>query len=190
MKNRLTKTVLAAGALWGAFGISSIPGYTQELKPLSVTTIDSHGNRFALPHMIAYPPGPPGGHPMEMMPSPPPPPPFMFAGIDLTDVQIQQMANLKRSFKSENAAETGSLRALHDDLKNLLANDSIDESAVRRVSAKIAQKSADQSLRMTSQMMDMAKVLTPDQRRKIKLSMDRMELAPFAGPQAPPHLKN
>ena len=135
-------------------------------------------------------PMPPGGRPpFSQMPpggpffgahfTMPLPPPFPLP--DLSDDQITRMAKLKRTFESGNSSAFSTLKSLTDEMQNKLSADNINESEVRRLAEEIAQQKADMSKRLSAHILEMAKILTPEQRKKIKLERDRMELGPMGG---------
>lgn len=129
------------------------------------------------PPFSQMPPGGPffGAH--FVMPMPPPP----FPPADLSDEQISRMAKLKRTFESSNSSSFATLRSLHDEMQDKLSADSINESDIRKLAEEIAQQKAEMSKRMSAHILEMAKILTPEQRKKIRLERDRMELGPMGG---------
>jgi len=121
-----------------------------------------------------------------------PPPPF--AHIDLTDDQISRLAKLKRAFDSSSSTAFATLRSLEDEMRDKLSADNISESDVTKLAEEIAQQKAEMSKRFSAQILASAKVLTSEQRKKIRLAEDRMELGPMGGfgkhppvPPLPPH---
>lgn len=128
------------------------------------------------PPFSQMPPGGPffGAH--FTMPLPPPFPP-----VDLTDDQITRMAKLKRAFESGASGALSTLRSLNDEMQDQLSADNINESDAGRLAQEIAQQKADMSKRMSAHILDMAKVLTPEQRKKIKQERDRLEIGPMGG---------
>lgn len=142
------------------------------------------------------PPGcpiPPGGCPPFSMPPGGPqfgakftmdlPP---IANLDLTDEQITQLAKLKRAFESGSSSSFATLRSLEDEMREKLSADNISESDVRKLAEEIAQQKADMSKRFSAHILESAKVLTPEQRKKMRLAHDRMELGPMGGFGKPP----
>ena len=136
-----------------------------------------------------FPHLPPGGphfgarFQMSQLPMPFPP----FASIDLSDDQIGRLANLKRAFETGISGSFASLCMLEDDMRNKLAADNINESDVRKLAEEIAHQKADMSKRFSAHILESAKVLTPEQRRKIRLMEDRIELGPMGGFSRPPY---
>jgi Spy/CpxP family protein refolding chaperone len=138
-----------------------------------------------------FPPMPPGGTHFGAkfaMPLPPPPIP------DLTDNQVTQMAKLKRTFENGNTTAFATLRSLEGEMREKLSADNISDSDVRKLAEEIAQQKSDMSKRFSAHMLEMAKVLTPEQRKKMRLAHDKMELGPMGGfgrhpfpPPPPPH---
>lgn len=136
---------------------------------------------------------PPGGRPPFMPPGGPHPggpmmmPPPIFMGVDLTDDQIGRIAKLKRAFEVSNAASHQSLRSSEIEMRDLLSSSDFNEGQIRKLTEEIAQQKSDESKRFSMHMLEIAKVLTPQQRQKIKLNMDKMELGPMFGPPPPNH---
>ena len=109
-----------------------------------------------------------------------------IANLDLTDEQITQMAKLKRAFESGSSSSFATLRSLEDEMREKLSADNISESDVRKLAEEIAQQKADMSKRFSAHILESAKVLTPEQRKKMRLAHDRMELGPMGGFGKPP----
>ncbi|MBX9951409.1 MAG: Spy/CpxP family protein refolding chaperone [Candidatus Obscuribacterales bacterium] len=135
---------------------------------------------------------PPGGPPFLMPPGGPPfgakfsmpvPP---FANLDLTDEQITQLAKLKRAFESASSSSFATLRALEDEMREKLSADNISESDAGKLAEQIAQHKADLSKRLSMHILESAKVLTPEQRKKMRLAQDRLELVPMGSFGKPP----
>lgn len=116
-----------------------------------------------------------------MMPPPPP-----FANLDLSDDQISRLAKLKRAFDNGNGTAFATLRTLEDDMRDKLNADDINESAVKKLAEEIAHQKGEISKRFAEHMLESAKVLTAEQRKKLRLAQDKMELGPF-GCGKPPH---
>ncbi len=116
-----------------------------------------------------------------MLPIPP------FANIDLTDDQVGQLAKLKRNFDSVNAGAFATLHTLEDDMRDKLSSENINESDVRKLAEEIAHQKADISKRFSWHVLESAKILTPEQRKKIRLAQDRIELGFMGGFGSPPH---
>ncbi|MBC7998215.1 MAG: periplasmic heavy metal sensor, partial [Leptolyngbya sp.] len=100
------------------------------------------------------PGGPHAGGPMMMMPPP------IFAGVDLTDDQISRIAKLKRSFETSNITAHQSLYSSENEMRDLLSSADFGESQIRKVAEEIAQQKSDQSKRLSSHMLEVAKVLS------------------------------
>lgn len=131
-----------------------------------------------------FPPMPPGGPHFGAkftMPLPP------LAHLDLTDDQVTRLAKLKRSFENGNSSAFSTLRSLEDEMRDKLSADNINESDVKKLAEEIAQQKADISKRFSNHILESAKVLTPEQRKKLRLSQDRLELGPLGDFGRPPH---
>lgn len=142
--------------------------------PASVCQFPPGGRSPFLP-----PGGPHAGGPMMM-------PPPIFAGVDLTDDQISRIAKLKRTFEASNFTAHQSLYSSENEMRDLLSSADFSESQIRKVAEEIAQQKSEQSRRLSSHMLDVARVLSAAQRQKIKLNLDKMELGPMFGPPHPP----
>ncbi len=125
------------------------------------------GAQFSMPHI--------------MMPPPP------FANIDLSDDQVGRLAKLKRAFYTGSAGAFATLRTLEDDMRDKLSAENINDSDVRKSAEEIAQQKADISKQFSAHILEAAKVLTAEQRKKIRLMQDRMELGPMGDFRRPPH---
>lgn len=194
-----------------AFLLTSPPVFSQEPTVIQMTKDGPEDILFAFDAALPAPvqgfaigagdframpgcPIPPGGcPPFPMMP--PGGPPFgakfmmaipPFANVELSDDQITKLAKLKRTFESDNATAFANLRSLEDDMRDKLSADNINESEVRKLAEEIAVQKADTSKRFSAHILESAKVLTPEQRRKIRLAHDRMELGPMGGFGRPP----
>lgn len=115
-----------------------------------------------------------------MMPIPP------IADLELTDNQISQLAKLKRTFENGNSNAFATLRALENEMMDKLSAENISDSEVRKIAEEVAQQKADISKRFSAHLRDSAKILTPEQRKKMCLAHDRMELGPLGGFGKPP----
>lgn len=138
-----------------------------------------------------FPPMPPGGTHFGAKFAMPLPPPL---NPDLTDDQVTQMAKLKRTFENGSTTAFATLRSLEGEMREKLSADNISDSDVRKLAEEIAQQKSDMSKRFSAHMLEMAKVLTPEQRKKMRLAHDKMELGPMGGfgrhpfpPPPPPH---
>jgi Spy/CpxP family protein refolding chaperone len=110
-----------------------------------------------------------------------------FANIDLTDDQVGQLAKLKRALDSFNAGAFATLYRLEDDMRDKLSSENINESDVRKLAEEIAHQKADISKHFSLHVLESAKILTPEQRKKMRLAQDRIELGPMGGFGGPPH---
>ncbi len=133
-----------------------------------------------MPPPFPMPPGGTHSGAKFMIPLPP------IADLELTDNQISQLAKLKRTFENGNSNAFATLRALENEMMDKLSAENISDSEVRKIAEEVAQQKADISKRFSAHLLDSAKVLTPEQRKKMRLAHDRMEIGPLGGFGKPP----
>ncbi len=118
-----------------------------------------------------------------------PPPPEHMIGmaplmippgvINLTDDQIDQLARLKDSTSEKAAPILTSLRSLEHSRHIALNETELNVAEISKLNSNIsAQKQLLDSV-MADSMLKAAQTLTPDQRKKLKLDMQRHELGQF-----------
>lgn len=122
-------------------------------------------------------PAPPGGPPMHGFSMPMPPMP----ALDLTDDQVSKLAKSHREFKATSCAAFVALHFLESEMQDKLSADSLNESDVKRLAEEIALQKAELSRKMSAHLLEFSKVLTAEQRRKMRLGKERMEIGPLGG---------
>ena len=127
----------------------------------------------------------PGAHLMVMPPPPPPPLGMEIAAlihcedIDLTDDQISRLADIKRATNKKVEPAMSKLRSLERDYRDALISGKEGESFKEELLA--SKKTLDSAMLDSAQ--DMVSVLTAEQKKKLKLALDKRELFPFPGPK-------
>lgn len=141
-----------------------------------------HGGIHMMPPLTA---GFPGAHLMVMPPPPPPPLGMEIAAlihcedIDLTDDQISRLADIKRATNKKVEPAMSKLRSLERDYRDALISGKEGESLKEELLA--SKKTLDSAMLDSAQ--DMVSVLTAEQKKKLKLALDKRELFPFPGPK-------
>lgn len=123
----------------------------------------------AQPHFGAGPGGP-GGHGgpgMGMMDM------GMHLGgrlldsVNATDEQRAQIRQIMKTAMDEGRAQREAGRKLHDDMRALFAQPTVDANAVEVLRKQIVAQHDAASKRMTQAMIDVSRVLTPEQRKTL-----------------------
>jgi Spy/CpxP family protein refolding chaperone len=138
-----------------------------------------------------FPPGPPDAHflsggPMHMrafhsLPPMPPLPP----DVELTDDQVEKLSKLKRETGKKTAAIMAEISSLEHNRCVALDQETLDPGEIYKQSAQInAQKQLLDGI-LTDTRIQMAQILTAEQRHKIRLFAERRELGPL-GHKKPP----
>ncbi|MCW5824659.1 MAG: Spy/CpxP family protein refolding chaperone [Cyanobacteria bacterium TGS_CYA1] len=142
-----------------------------------------HGMHMMPPFTVAFP-GP------GMMP-PPPPPLSMEIGmlinsedIDLSDEQISKLADIKRESHKNIEPVMSKLHSAERDYRDALISGK-DVSGLKE-DILTSKKNLDSAMLDSAQ--NMVNVLTAEQKKKLKLALDKREVFPFHGPK-PPHPK-
>lgn len=154
----------------GGIGIKHSPGHG--------------GFHMMPPFSMAFPAG-------NMMLPPPPPPPLGMEiaalihceDIDLTDEQISRLADIKRATHKKVEPAMSKLRDLERDYRDALIGGKDANSYREDILA--SKKTLDAAMLDSSQ--DMVNVLTAEQKKKLKLALDKREVYPFQGPRAQHH---
>lgn len=130
----------------------------------------------------------PGGN--MMLPPPPPPPLGMEIAalihcedIDLSDDQISRLADIKRATHKKVEPAMSKLRNLERDYRDALIGGKDANSYKEDILT--SKKTLDAAMLDSSQ--DMVNVLTAEQKKKLKLALDKREVFPFQGPRPHPH---
>jgi Spy/CpxP family protein refolding chaperone len=94
-------------------------------------------------------------------------------GLDLSDDQVERIAELKQKTFSKLAHGKIDLVELHKQLFKELGSATIDRNAVNAVKEKIKEHKAQLTDLMVSNMIAFAEVLTPEQRKKARINKIR-----------------
>lgn len=134
------------------------------------------------PFTVAFPAG-------NMMMPPPPPPLSMEIGmlinsedIDLSDEQISRLADIKRDSHKKVEPVMSRLRSTERDYRDALISGKDAGSLKEDILS--SKKNLDAAMLDSAQ--DMVNVLTAEQKKKLKLALDKREVFPFHGLK-PPH---
>jgi len=126
------------------------------------------------PHVFGIGLGPPGpGMPPGMMPGCGP-----LSGVDLTDDQIDKLSAQQRAHIDKVEPVMLKLHSLEREFHNLL-NRSDDALALKKLANQIAAQKQALALLECDDMIATAQILTPEQRRKVQLRLERSELIPL-----------
>jgi len=141
----------------------------------------------------------PGGHNVmfnHFMAAPPPPPlgmgPMMLPlhELDLSDEQVEKLAAIKASAADKAGPVMIKLHSLERDYRNALVQPEINSEQVNKIQGQIAsQKQALDGI-FGDSILASAQVLSVEQRKQLKLKMNRMELGPVAFTRKLPTLKD
>lgn len=133
------------------------------------------------------PPGMPG--PLPGMPGPPPPPcpslfgalmhAFVASGETLSDDQVEKIAQLKRAMAQKMAPVKARIHSLENDIGGALTDPEVNAGEIKALSAKLSSEKRQMEDLMTEHAVSVAQVMTAEQRRHVKLTMDRQELGPL-----------
>jgi len=91
----------------------------------------------------------------------------MLDGLNASDAQRSQIKQIAASAGAELKAQVQAGRALRQRAMQAFTAPTIDAAAVEQVRAQMVQQHDQMSRRMTQAMLDIARVLTPEQRAKI-----------------------
>jgi len=139
----------------------------------------------------AFPPGPPNAaflsagpialrirhHAPLMMPLPP--------DVELSDTQVEQLAQVKRDTESKTSPIEAKLSSLEHARSLALDEENLNQSDILKQSAEINEQKQLLDGILTHARIQMAQVLTAEQRHKMKLFAERRELGPL-GFKKPP----
>lgn len=95
----------------------------------------------------------------------------MFKSLNLTDDQYEKLYTIKRESMGQMAGKMGSMATLHMDLKDALLQSDLDKSKIQSVQDKINALKSDMANMRLNQHINMLGVLTPEQRKELRLAM-------------------
>jgi Spy/CpxP family protein refolding chaperone len=96
----------------------------------------------------------------------------MLDGLDATDAQRTQIKQIAQAASADLKAGREATRALHEKSLQIFAAPTVDAAAAESVRQQLGVKHDDASRRMLQAMLDVSRVLTPEQRAKLA---DRMK---------------
>ncbi|MGA0611995.1 Spy/CpxP family protein refolding chaperone [Caldimonas sp. KR1-144] len=104
---------------------------------------------------------------------------WLSGASNVTQAQRDEVRKIAEAARSDLRAQHETGRALHEQMRDLLAQPSIDADAIEALRQKMLAQHDQASRRMTQAMVDAARVLTPEQRAqaaaKAKARRDMME---------------
>jgi Spy/CpxP family protein refolding chaperone len=95
----------------------------------------------------------------------------MFKNLNLTDDQYEKLYSIKRETMGQMAGKMGNMATLHMDLKDALLQADLDKSKIQSVQDKINALKTDMANMRLNQHISMLNVLTPEQRKELRLAM-------------------
>jgi Spy/CpxP family protein refolding chaperone len=116
----------------------------------------------------------------------------LLDGMGATDAQRSQIRQIAQAAAADLNAERDADRALHDRAIELLAAPTVDAAAAESLRQQMQARHDQASKRMLQAMLDMSKVLTPEQRAKLAQRMkqrDEMMRDRMQRMQRPPEQK-
>jgi Spy/CpxP family protein refolding chaperone len=136
------------------------------------------------------PPGPP---PFGFMVGPqgppgvvPPPMALPLSGVDLSDEQIEKLAQLNTAFMEQTGPVIFKLHALEAQFRLALSSSNLNMDDVNSLRSKIASQRVQVDSAAGDYAIAQAQSLTPEQRHQIKLDLERFELNHSFGPHLGP----
>ena len=167
--------LIVPSLLLAIFASSAIAASSQPLPPPGGPMHNFLGSAFT----VAMPPH-------KMMPLPPPPLHMELIillnspDLNLTDEQISKLARIKVSTDSKAEQIQAQLNSLEKEFQNALLVNEKNERNASAVRAEILQQKAMLDNMVFDAAQEMVEVLTPEQKKQIKLSLDKRELFPFS----------
>lgn len=119
----------------------------------------------------------PGGEPGQL-------PPFL-QGLDLTDAQQAEIKKLQQAAQTDNAASHAEMRKNHQALRDLSFSDSYSDAQAAALQDKAAALHKDKMLKKAKLDNSIYKLLTAEQKQKLKTSLDQSGAGDFPGNPAP-----
>jgi protein CpxP len=97
----------------------------------------------------------------------------MLKGVDATEAQRTQIRQIAQAAARDVRSQAESGRALHEKARALFTAPTVDEAAVESLRQQMAAHHDAVSKRMSQAMVEAAKVLTPEQRKKLAERFDK-----------------
>jgi Spy/CpxP family protein refolding chaperone len=129
-------------------------------------------------------PGGPGGPFMHGGPGMPPPPPGMgpmmlpLGSVDLTDDQVEKLAAVRHATHEKVEPVMTKLHALERDFMSALTQPVLNADELSRLRVQISTQKQALDAHFTDSVIASAQILTAEQRKQIRLEMNRAELGP------------
>ena len=95
----------------------------------------------------------------------------MFKSLNLTDDQYERLYAIKRESMGQMAGKMGTMATLNMDLKDALLQPDLDKSKIQSVQDKINALKSDMANMRLNHHINMLAVLTPEQRKELRLAM-------------------
>lgn len=136
-----------------------------------------------LPHMVPLPPPPPGEVAAEQW--------FQFmaaitsSGIELSDEQLEQIAEMKRSFLDKCSPIELKIHSLERETTRALLEANVNAEHIGQIRKQVSAEKQALDDSTTDQLIRVAKILTPEQRRKVNLAIAKREILPLGCPPPP-----
>jgi hypothetical protein len=108
-------------------------------------------------------------------------------GIQLNDEQVEALANEKCAFFDKAGPALLRVKSLDDNLRNALLKAEVDANEIVDISKQLSVQNQLLDDLFTVEITKVAKLLTSEQRGKMKLVFDRQELMPMGIPGIPMH---
>jgi periplasmic protein CpxP/Spy len=102
-------------------------------------------------------------------------------GLDLTDAQVEQIADLKGKSFSKFGHSKIDIFELHKELLKELSHANIDRTKVNELAQKIKEQKSQMTDLMIENMLAFAEILTPEQRKKMRTNRIRQFLGTEEG---------
>lgn len=99
------------------------------------------------------------------------------SGIELTDEQIDKLINKKVAVKETMLPNVLKLKRLKIQALDLVFGDEVAEAELKQIQKASVDLANDLMFAFSDGIIEMAKVFTPDQRRKIRTSVKRAQLS-------------
>jgi Spy/CpxP family protein refolding chaperone len=108
------------------------------------------------------------------------------SGVELNDDQVERLTAARGQLMAQVIPAKDRLLLLVPDMKDVLSAQSLDDDKIRAVFAKIKVEIDSLYAQAVDHMITAAHVFTPEQRHKLRIAVDRMELGPLGSPHSAP----
>lgn len=178
-------------------GATLVADCTEANKPVSNGSINAHSADLPRNQLFCETFAPVRGIKLpHMVPLQPPPPAigddrwFHFMAtitstLELSDEQVEQIANTKRAFLDKCGPIDLKLHSLEHELTSALLEPDVNVEQITQLRKQLSTEKQALDDATTDQLIRVAKLLTPDQRRKVKLAIAKREILPLGCPPPP-----